>query len=73
MQATQRLTAYDEQLNNKLSGILNKLYCKGKEMEKMIEDIKTFKDNGRKRENTLQETEGKRRAVCAHKYNFRYY
>lgn len=73
MQAVQRLTAYDEQLIKKICGILNKLYRKGKELEKMTEDIKIFKEKAIKEENTLRKTKGKRCAVSPLKLNFRYY
>lgn len=73
MQAVQRLTAYDEQLIKKICGILNKLYRKGKELEKMTANIKIFKEKPIKEENTLRKTEGKRCAVSPLKLNFRYY
>lgn len=67
LQAIQRLTSNDEQLNKKMCGILNKLCCKGKELDKMMAELKKFREKETKREDILRETEGNSYAVSAHK------
>lgn len=57
-QAIRRLTADDEQLIKKICEIMNKVFCKGKEMEKMMEDLKDFRKLTTEQEKLLKDYEG---------------
>lgn len=58
IQAIRRLTADDEQLIKKICEIMNKVFCKGKDMEKMMEDLKDFRKLTAEQEELLKEYKG---------------
>lgn len=53
--AIQRLTANDEQVIKQICESLNKLCCRGKEMDKMMEDLKKLRELVAKLEDILKE------------------
>lgn len=57
-QAIRRLSGDDEHLIKKICEIINKVFCKGKEMEKMMEDLKDFRKLTAEQEKLLKEYEG---------------
>lgn len=52
------MTANDEQVIKQICEILNVLCCRGKEMDKMMEDLTKFKESAVKLEDILKELKG---------------
>lgn len=55
------MTANDEQVIKQICEILNKLCCRGKEIDKMMEDLKKFNELEAALEDILKEGKKKRR------------